>query len=80
MSSDWRAEGSINSTEQDIDLGDESTVKRYSDVTEFVIEPSTTLDVSDAYTFQFSIFRTDPYADLKVRLVDLGADGDTGGQ
>ena len=77
--SDWRAEGSINSTEQDIDLGDESTVKRYSDVTEFVIEPSATLDVSGAYTFQFSIFRTDPYADLKVRLVDLGADGDTGG-
>ena len=76
VSSNWRAEGSINSTDQEIVLG-ESTVtvlRRYR-----VRDRALYRARRERRTFQFSIFRTDPYADLKVRLVDLGADGDTGG-
>ena len=40
-------------------------VKQYTNVTQFTIEPSSVVDASDAYKFQFSIYRTDPYADLK---------------
>ena len=48
-------------------------------MTQFTVEPSAVLNVSDAYKFQFSVYRTDPYADLKVKLVDYGADGVSGG-
>ena len=69
--SSWRSDDSINSTFNHLDLGG-NTVRQYSDVTRFTIEPSSALDVSGAYTFQFSIYRTDPYADLKVKLVNGG--------
>ena len=62
----------------DLDLSGNS-IKQYSNVTQFTIEPSAVLDASDAYKFQFSVYRTDPYADLKVKLVDFGADGVAGG-
>ena len=76
--SNWRTADSVDSTVADLDLSG-NTVKQYSNVTEFTIEPSTALDASDAYKFQFSVYRTDPYADLKVKLVDFGADGVAGG-
>ena len=67
-----------NSAVTDLDLSG-NTVKQYSNVSEFTIEPLAVLDASAAYKFQFSIYRTDPYADLKVKLVDFGADGAAGG-
>lgn len=76
--STWRTDSSTDSTVTDLSLSG-NAVKQYSNVTEFTIEPSTALDVSDAYKFQFSVYRTDPYADLKVKLVDFGADGVVGG-
>jgi len=76
--SNWRTTDSVYSTVADLDLSG-NTVKQYSNVTEFTIEPSAALDASDAYKFQFSVYRTDPYADLKVKLVDFGADGVAGG-
>ena len=72
--SDWRTGSSVNSTVTDLSLSGNS-VKQYSNVTQFTVEPSAVLNVSDAYKFQFSVYRTDPYADLKVKLVDFGADG-----
>ena len=75
--SSWRSDDSIDSTWINLPL-DGNTVRKYSNVTEFKIEPLTALDASDAYKFQFSIYRTDPYADLKVKLVDFGADGVAG--
>ena len=72
--SSWRTDDSVNSAVTDLSLSGNS-VKQYSNVTQFTIEPSAVLDVSDAYSFQFSVYRTDPYADLKVKLVDFGADG-----
>ena len=71
--SNWRTDDSVNSAVSDLSLAS-NTVKKYSNVTQFTIEPSVSLDVSDAYKFQFSIYRTDPYADLKIKLVDFGAD------
>ena len=76
--SNWRTDDSINSTVTDLDLSGNS-VKQYSNVTQFTIEPSAALDASDAYKFHFSVYRTSPYADLKVKLVDFGADGVIGG-
>tara|TARA_B100000524_G_scaffold295959_1_gene170514 strand:- start:87 stop:1709 length:1623 start_codon:yes stop_codon:yes gene_type:complete len=72
--SDWRTGSSVNSTVTDLSLSGNS-IKQYSNVTQFTVEPSAVLNVSDAYKFQFSVYRTDPYADLKVKLVDFGADG-----
>ena len=76
--SNWRTDSSTNSTVTDLSLSGNS-VKQYSNVTEFTIEPAAALDASDAYKFQFSVYRTDPYADLKVKLVDFGADDVAGG-
>ena len=76
--SNWRTDDSVNSTVTDLSLSGNS-VKQYSNVTQFTVEPSAVLNVSDAYKFQFTVYRTDPYADLKVKLVDYGADGVSGG-
>lgn len=76
--SNWRTDSSVNSTVTDLSLSG-NAVKQYSNVTQFTIEPAAALDASDAYTFQFSVYRTDPYADLKVKLVDFGTDGIVGG-
>ena len=76
--SNWRTDDSVNSAVTDLSLSGNS-VKQYSNVTQFTVEPSAALDASDAYKFQFAVYRTDPYADLKVKLVDFGADGVAGG-
>ena len=39
------------------------------------IEPTSQLDASGMGTFHLTVWRTDATADLKVKLVDFGADG-----
>ena len=70
---------STNSTVTDLESCPVTTVKQVLERDPVHDRAVSGLDASDAYKFQFSVYRTDPYADLKVKLVDFGADDVAGG-
>ena len=48
---------------------------KYSNVSYIGIEPNQTLNLSNMDTFHIDIWRSDATADLKIKLVDFGANG-----
>ena len=58
-----------------MDLAGNSVGGKYENMSMAGIEPTSQLDASGMGTFHLTVWRTDATADLKVKLVDFGADG-----
>ena len=70
----FRTDWSLGSDYSVVDLAGNSVLK-YENMSMAGIEPTSQLDASGMGTFHLTVWRTDATADLKVKLVDFGADG-----
>ena len=70
----FRTDWSLGSDHSVVDLAGSSVLK-YENMSMAGIEPASQLDASGMGAFHLTVWRTDATADLKVKLVDFGADG-----
>ena len=61
----------------EVDL-DGNLAQKYTELGLLGIEPSQQIDAAGMETFNLSVWRSDPNADLRVKLVDFGLDGSYG--
>ncbi|MEN9761498.1 MAG: hypothetical protein RI906_1324 [Pseudomonadota bacterium] len=74
VSSTWSTSWDVVNGPDDVTLNG-NTVKKYTGLNFIGIEPAQTLDASDMDTFHIDVWRTDPSADFKIKLVDFGPNG-----